>query len=147
MINSKKGLSEIVTSILIILIAVAAVVVIWQILLPLIKQPGDQGAQMANCVSNPVTLSNPTCVAGGIVRVDVTKLGSVNTATTAITFTNSSGTLLSTAQNLADILGTEVATVTDATSGHGIIAISGTYTLAGSTTVCSIPEVQKVTCP
>lgn len=146
--NNKKGLSEIVTSILIILIAVAAVVVIWQVLLPLIKTPGAQSASLADCVGNPVTLTQPECKNGGVATVRVTKLGGKAIDTGKIIFSLEDGGSSSEDINvLTNIAGTKIARVTNTAFTSKPIIITGSYKLSGATTDCNIPEVVTVNCP
>ena len=144
--RDRKGLSEIVTSILIILIAVAAVVVIWQVLLPLIKNPGEQSVSLADCTANPVTLSAKQCLAGGAVSIQVTKLGPKAITASTITFELQSGGTL-TSFPLGAIVGTRVASSTDVGYIGKAVVISGSYTISGAGTACNIPEVVTVTCP
>lgn len=146
--SDKRGLSEIVTSILIILIAVAAVVVIWQVLLPLIRNPGEQSASLADCTANPVTISNPQCADGGALTVTVSKLGSKVVPTGSLRITRSDGTNLNTAGTFNNIAGSQIVSVTDANfdNQNGVV-ITGTYTLQGSSGTCNIPEARTVNCP
>ncbi len=149
--SDKRGLSEIVTSILIILIAVAAVVVIWQVLLPLIRSPGEQSVSLADCTANPVTLSTPVCNRGanpeGTVSVQATKLGPKPISNVVINFNNEAGTEPSTGGSATGLAGTAIYSSSVATYGaNEKVVVSGTYTLTGTTSPCSIPEVKTVTC-
>lgn len=144
--RDKKGLSEIVTSILIILIAVAAVVVIWQVLLPLIKNPGEQSVSLADCTANPVTLSNQRCLAGGAVSVQATKLGPKAITASSITFELQSGGT-PTSFPLGALVGTRVASSTNAAYASQTVVISGSYTIGTAASPCNIPEVVTVACP
>ncbi len=144
--RDKKGLSEIVTSILIILIAVAAVVVIWQVLLPLIKGPGEQSVSLADCTANPVTLANPVCPASNIPSVSVTKLGSKAVTAVTITFTNQEDASDNGKDDLGALAGTTIATSDAAIDDTKIAVISGSYTLGTATSPCNIPEVLTIQC-
>lgn len=138
--HSKKGLSEIVTSILIILIAVAAVVVIWQVLLPLIRSPGEESASLADCTANPVSISNIICNTGGTVTARVSKMGTKSVASATVTFENALDGSEDTSASITNPQGTSTVQSTAGTSYTGDkVAVAGTYQFTGSTVICNIP--------
>lgn len=86
---SKKGLSDVITTVLIILLALAAVVIIWQFIKPAIENTGPEIQCRTKCVS--VTVSPASCIknANGNYNVTVKNDGSDPIKSTKLILVNS----------------------------------------------------------
>src|SRR3989344_7817816 len=111
MIMNKKGLSDVVTTVLIILLAIAAIVIVWNFVSPTLENAGSQ------------IESQTACLDASVVAVSCTK--PVSPATTGtITFRNDGG-------QAVDVKGILVYTDSSTTVGSSV----GTATPYGSSTV------------
>jgi flagellin-like protein len=54
--KNKRGLSEVVTSVIIILLVIAAIVLIWTIVNNFLQRGGETFASQVDCISNPVSI-------------------------------------------------------------------------------------------
>jgi len=117
-LNSKKGLSDVIATVLIILLAIAAVVIVWSFVSPSLRNSGTQIDVQTKCLSVQVKPTscldskvNVQLVSGdvsklvAIIETDgATKIGEADSAPSAlISVTLDSGTTAKTARAAAQI--------------------------------------------
>lgn len=121
MVMKKRGLSDVVTTSLIVLLAIAAVVIVWQFVLPVLKNTGTQ-MQGTDCLS--VSLKPIACdVVANTVRVEA-GTGSLTIPYVRVLVYDSAGNTLSSEQaencfNLAPLDVKTCTTTYDITAGAG----------------------------
>lgn len=64
--RDKRGLSEVVTAILIVLLAVAAVIIVWYVVRPMIERSGEQAEAQTECIGLDLSFVSAAKVANVI---------------------------------------------------------------------------------
>ena len=64
--RDKRGLSEVVTAILIVLLAVAAVIIVWYVVRPMIERSGEQAEAQTECIGLDLSVVSASKVANVI---------------------------------------------------------------------------------
>jgi len=75
MINNKKGLSTVVTTLIIILLVLVAIGIIWVVVRSVIDDSANQIDINTKCVSSNLELTSASCVSGGACTVSIKKSG------------------------------------------------------------------------
>lgn len=138
--KNKKGLSNVIATVLIILLALAAVVIIWTFIRASIQQTGESSDLLNRCLNSEVEVVS---CSGTSVIVKLTR-GTADKVKVVIEDPNTGETVVSPSTAIGLVLETANVAVT-ATSGD-IASAAVVYTLAdGSDAVCDASPT-KVVC-
>lgn len=92
--KNTKGLSGVITTLIIILLVIAAIGIIWAVVNPFIKGAGDDIATQTNCMNLEIEVQSVTCTAGDacIVKLKRGADGGVQPNGVKLLFYNAAGT-------------------------------------------------------
>lgn len=141
---SKKGLSDVVTTVLIILLVLGAIVLLWQFLKPTLDKSGQQITAQSECLQ--VDLEPVTCnAATDAVLIKTNKKGAANGVRVIIT---NPTTGASTAVVNSTAIGGELATSTQtaAAAAGDIITVAPIVLINGQMENCAEVTATKITC-
>jgi len=100
--NNKKGISDVVTTVLIVLLSLVAVAIVWSFLSPLITKSGTQIAQTQACLSASLEVSGCKLTGTNVYNVTVKRsAGSADVRSIGLIFARADGSTNVTEQTSA----------------------------------------------
>ncbi|MEM4271772.1 MAG: type IV pilin [Candidatus Pacearchaeota archaeon] len=140
--QNKKGLSEVVTNVLIILLVIIAIGIVWAFVSPLIFKAGTQATQAQACLGLDVKPVACVFTGGSVYNVSVTRSSqSADIEEVIFVFEKQSGETISRTQTAApDILGTKIYSLDAGESSIKSVAVA--VRLKGATNACQISAKQ-----
>ena len=138
----KRGVSQIITTILIVLLVLAAIVIVWQALKGTVEQSAEKVEKQAQCIGLDLTIGNAVCADGtNTVSVPVSRGGdSVDGDALTVTVTDANGVSRRGIATTLDALGTVVvSTFTDLADVGASVNINTGVTLSDGATICAGP--------
>lgn len=142
----KKGLSTIVTTVLILLLSIAAVILLWTFIRPLITNAGQQAT--ADCVTQQVSIVSATCNSTTknvhvVVQLDAGTLTQVK----VMANTAAAGTVASiTSASVPGQLGTQGYDVPYTSANPETVTVGGYVGTAPNYNACTVYGPTAVTC-
>lgn len=141
---NKKALSDVVVTIMIVLIGIAAVGILWVALKPGIEQNANQAGTQAKCITSGLSLVSPSCnKTSGLAKVDITRssdtLGSIQMIVVVAGISQAAVTA-------PDVLGTQAAVIANATIAINKATVEFKVAPKIGDYVCNPVDTEIVTC-
>ena len=141
---NKKALSDVVVTIMIVLIAIAAVGILWVALKPSIEQNVNQAGSQTKCITAGLSLVNPSCnKTSGLAKVDITRssdsLGAIQMIVVVAGIAQAAVTA-------PDVLGTQSAVIANASIAINKATVEFKVAPKIGDYVCSPVNTETATC-
>lgn len=132
---SKKGISAVVTTVLIILISIIAVVILWAALKPTLQSTSGRGGSAISC--SEVLLDLDSCVyAGSSINVTVSRSGGGTANDLNVTVAVSDDDSSVSTSNVVSALGSRKYNFNSASTTSGVVSAQAAVILADGT-ICN----------
>ena len=143
--NNKKGISDVVTTVLIVLLSLVAIAVVWSFLSPLITRSGTQIAQTEACLSASLEVSGCK-ITDTTYNVNVKRnAGAANIASIKLIFGKEDGsTIVNTQDSAPEELGTSLYSIEPGESAKEVSVAAGILDSKGVVGYCT--PSQPVNC-
>ena len=146
--KNKKGLSAVVTTLIIILLVLVAVGIIWVVIQNVVTEGSEQVKSGASCIGVQVNIKSATCTDGDTCTVVVERLsGGVDVDGVKVTISGeTAGSLTDTTSGGLEVLDVVTLTPTGDTLSSGDATVKAAAVLEDGT-VCTLVDETTVTVP